>query len=251
MPAPLEERPAAPQDDGRGEQQFKPRQPRFHGAAMKVCGHNMLPMAIASKGAVRARLIQNRRVMSRSSGLSSSTVTVRGSSAMPQIGQFPGSGSHDLGMHRAHELALSRGEHRGLGIERHSTLGTGARPGLPHLGAHGTNKGSPVFFRTRRQRNNRRCGRFAQCWHYQGWTTQRHQSDVTVVVIGLGGDDRIFSGFAWNFARQPAQQKKYSLLWCSVLKRAVAGFTSIPQTGSFCLVEDDATFGCPQGQGGP
>jgi hypothetical protein len=28
------------------------------------------------------------------------------------------------------------------------------------------------------------------------------------IVIGLGGVDRIFSGFAWNFARQPAQQKK-------------------------------------------
>ena len=51
----------------------------------------MLPMAIATSGAVRARLIQKRRVMRRSSGLSSSTVTVRGSSAMPQIGQLPGS----------------------------------------------------------------------------------------------------------------------------------------------------------------
>src|ERR1700674_3164355 len=65
--------------------------PQFHGDAMNACGHNMLPMAIASNGAVSPRLIQNRRVMSRSSGLSSSAVTVRGSSAMPQIGQFPGS----------------------------------------------------------------------------------------------------------------------------------------------------------------
>jgi hypothetical protein len=29
-----------------------------------------------------------------------------------------------------------------------------------------------------------------------------------VIVIGLGGEERIFSGFIWNFARQPAQQKK-------------------------------------------
>src|ERR1019366_103434 len=65
--------------------------PQFHGNAMNTCGHNMLPIAIASRGAVSARLIQNRRVMSRSSGLSSATVTVRGSSAMPQIGQLPGS----------------------------------------------------------------------------------------------------------------------------------------------------------------
>ena len=59
--------------------------------AAETLGHNMLPMAIAKSGAVSARLIQKRRVMSRSSGLSSSTVTVRGSSAMPQIGQLPGS----------------------------------------------------------------------------------------------------------------------------------------------------------------
>src|SRR5258707_8216155 len=54
--------------------------------------HNMEAMAIASRGAVSARLIQNRRLMSRSSGFSSSpAVTVRGSSAMPQIGHDPGS----------------------------------------------------------------------------------------------------------------------------------------------------------------
>jgi hypothetical protein len=32
--------------------------------------------------------------------------------------------------------------------------------------------------------------------------------------IGFGGDDRICSGFAWNFAWQPAQQKKYSSPLC-------------------------------------
>src|SRR5271165_428050 len=58
---------------------------------MNECGQIMLPMAIASSGAVSTRLTQKRRVMSRSSELSSSTVTVRGSSAMPQIGQLPGS----------------------------------------------------------------------------------------------------------------------------------------------------------------
>src|SRR5208282_6173489 len=48
-------------------------------------------MAMTKSGTVSAKLIQNRRVMSSSSGLSSSAVTVRGSSAMPQIGQCPGS----------------------------------------------------------------------------------------------------------------------------------------------------------------
>ena len=43
-------------------------------------------------GAVRTTLIQKRRVMSRNSGFSSiAAVTVRGSSAMPQMGQDPGS----------------------------------------------------------------------------------------------------------------------------------------------------------------
>ena len=54
---------------------------------------NMSAMAVASSGTVRIRLIQKRRVMSRSSGFSSCVaVTVRGSSAMPQMGHDPGPG---------------------------------------------------------------------------------------------------------------------------------------------------------------
>ena len=53
---------------------------------------SMSAMAMMSRGAVSATLTQKRRVMSRSSGFSSScAVTVRGSSAMPQMGQLPGS----------------------------------------------------------------------------------------------------------------------------------------------------------------
>jgi len=48
-------------------------------------------MASASSGIVRARLTQKRRAMSTSSGLGpSSRLAVRGSRAMPQIGQIPG-----------------------------------------------------------------------------------------------------------------------------------------------------------------
>ena len=50
-------------------------------------------IAIAISGAVRTAAVQKRRDMSRSSGVSCSApsrVTVRGSSAMPQIGQLPG-----------------------------------------------------------------------------------------------------------------------------------------------------------------
>src|SRR5215469_17430575 len=50
-------------------------------------------MAMTISGTVSARLIQNLRLISRSSGLSSrATVMVRGSRAMPQIGQAPGRG---------------------------------------------------------------------------------------------------------------------------------------------------------------
>ncbi len=52
----------------------------------------MLPMAMARSGMVKIAPIQKRRDMSRSSGFSScAAVTVRGSSAMPQIGHDPGS----------------------------------------------------------------------------------------------------------------------------------------------------------------
>jgi hypothetical protein len=39
---------------------------------------------------------------------------------------------------------------------------------------------------------------------------------VAGIDIDWGGDDRIRAGFAWNFPRQAAQQKKYSLPLCAV-----------------------------------
>ena len=112
---------------------------------------------------------------------------------------------------------LVAGERRRLGIERHATLGTRARADLPHLGAHRADVSARVFCRR---------GSPSQYWEPQlacpavGMTSlgraQRHQARV--IAIGLGGADRIFSGFAWNFARHPAQQKKYSLpLWSSLV----------------------------------
>src|SRR5277367_4234101 len=59
---------------------------------MNVPGQIMLPIAISRSGAVSATPTQKRRVISRSSGFSSSVVlTVCGSSAIPQIGQLPDS----------------------------------------------------------------------------------------------------------------------------------------------------------------
>jgi len=57
--------------------------------------------------------------------------------------------------------------------------------------------------------------------------------------MGVGGEERIFSGFAWNFAKHPAEQKKYSLPRCVDLNLAVAGSTFIPQTGSIALTLSD------------
>src|SRR3989441_8673921 len=51
---------------------------------------SMTPITNASNGTLSATLTQNRRVMSFSSAFSSSPVAVRGSRAMPQIGQDPG-----------------------------------------------------------------------------------------------------------------------------------------------------------------
>ena len=90
---------------------------------MSACGHNMLPMAIASSGAVNARLIQKRRVMSRSSGFVSSTVTVRGSSVMPQIGQLPGSARTTSGcMGQVYSVLLA------------GSVGDSGSRAIPHFG---------------------------------------------------------------------------------------------------------------------
>ena len=96
----------------------------------------MLPMAITNSGAVSARLIQNRRVMSRSSGLSSSRAMTRGSRAIPQIGQLPGPSRTISRMHWTGVLSPGCGEHGRFGIERHSTLRARSRAALPHLGTH-------------------------------------------------------------------------------------------------------------------
>src|ERR1700680_3714958 len=93
--------------------------------AIKRCGAIMLPMATTSSGAVSARLIQKRRVMSRNSGLSSSSVTVRGSRAMPQIGQLPGPARAISGcMGQVYSILLA------------GTEGDSASSAMPHCG-HG------------------------------------------------------------------------------------------------------------------
>jgi hypothetical protein len=86
----------------------------------------MLPMAIASSGTVNTVLIQNLRVMSRSSGFSSSArVTVRGSSAIPQIGQVPGADLTISGcIGQVHSVSVA------------DTTGDSGSSAIPHFG-HG------------------------------------------------------------------------------------------------------------------
>src|SRR5574340_1607103 len=55
-----------------------------------ACGSRSVPIAIPNTGKASAALVQKRRVMSFNSVLSS-VVALRGSRAMPQIGQLPGS----------------------------------------------------------------------------------------------------------------------------------------------------------------
>jgi len=53
-------------------------------------GQNSAAMALKRTGMASAVPTQKRRLMSRNSALSSSAATVRGSSAMPHLGQVPG-----------------------------------------------------------------------------------------------------------------------------------------------------------------
>ena len=89
-PATLKERPSAPQHHRRCQGEFHPPQ---QPACIRCCrgwpGKTSETMT-ASRGSVSTAPIHRRRVMLANSGLAALAVTVRGSSAMPQIGQVPG-----------------------------------------------------------------------------------------------------------------------------------------------------------------
>ena len=78
----------------------------------------MSPIASDDDRQAQRGPIQNRRVMSSSSGFGvSSAVIVRGSSAMPQIGQAPGASRTHLRMHRA-GVGDTRDGNGGFGLAR-------------------------------------------------------------------------------------------------------------------------------------
>ena len=99
-------------------------------------GQSMLPIAIASSGAVSTTLTQKRRVMSRSSGFSSCTaVTVRGSRPCRRWDMIRGRGARSRDAWGRCIRCASK--QWGLGLEGHAAGGTGSGLGLAHFGAHG------------------------------------------------------------------------------------------------------------------
>ena len=99
MPAAHEKRRTRPQHHRRRQRQRNPVRPRCGGTMASPA--RWLPISSANTGSVSTSAIQNRRVMSISSGSgASSSETCSGSSAMPQIGQLPGPDLPHLGMHR-------------------------------------------------------------------------------------------------------------------------------------------------------
>ncbi len=93
-------------------------------------------MAANTTSTVSRTASRKRRVMSSSSGfLPSSSVGVRGSSAMPQIGQLPGTVAHDLGVHGA-------GPHRARGRRRLCRRAVAAVRGVSAVRCVGAGRGS-------------------------------------------------------------------------------------------------------------
>ena len=89
LPAAHEERPAAPEHDRRGEHELQPVRPYLADEHVKI--DEVAAHLETTTGSASTSPIQNRRVMSASSGFGgASAVTSSGSSAMPQIGQAPG-----------------------------------------------------------------------------------------------------------------------------------------------------------------
>ncbi len=69
-------------------------------------------------------------------GSTSSTVVSRGSSAMPQMGQLPGSCAADLRVHGTGEIGARGWRGDGRRFKRHAALRAGARTHLVNLGVH-------------------------------------------------------------------------------------------------------------------
>ena len=143
-PAALEEGPARPEDDGRGESEFDPRR-------CQAAGNSALNAATPAKHAAHRDGEQRRSEGDADPEAAGHVaefgifflraVTVRGSRAMPQIGQRPGADADDLGMHGAGVFGARGGERELLARGPCRKWGTAPGFDLADLGAHGADVG--------------------------------------------------------------------------------------------------------------
>ena len=126
-PEALEERPAAPEHDRRGERELNPGSQTAATRCTRACqARSCCPWRSRAAEQSRTRLIQKRRVMSRSSGFSSARshgARLKGHAA---DGARSGPGAHDLGMHGAGVLS-ARGRDGNVRLQRHAARGTRTR----------------------------------------------------------------------------------------------------------------------------
>ena len=187
-----------------------------------------LPMAAA---------VQNRRVMSASSGSGgSSTSTVRGSSAIPQAGQVPGASRNTSGC--IGQMYSTR---------RAGVAAVSGSSAIPQLG-HGTgpvSRTSGHIGQTYVAAAVPAPGTWARAapgtWAVPapgGWAG----AAGTGAVAGAGSSRarRNASGSLRKAAWHPPQQNRYVTPACSCVNRAFAGSTVIPHTGS----RGSTTGGC-------
>ena len=134
-------------------------------------------------------------------------LTVRGSSAMPQIGQLPGSDlttSGCIGQVYSVVVACWRRRFR---IQCHAALGAGARPDLADFGAHRTDVGGRVFcIFLRRCRGGNLSGWSAA--DLRGGPSEIRPGDIFAVGIGFGRDERIASGLGLEFSEAAGGAEK-------------------------------------------
>src|ERR1700722_17433154 len=146
----------------------------------------------ASKGRVSMAPAQKRRVMETSSGFSSSTETVRGSSAIPQMGQEPGASRTISGCMGQVYSGREAGASMVAGSSAMPHLGQLPGPALCTSGCMGQ-----VW-------SALDCG-FAVSWIKGVAGVGFAVNWIKGAAAGLGW--RYLGGSAWNLVTQPWQQK--------------------------------------------
>src|SRR6185312_16375538 len=155
---------------------------------------SMLIMATTSNGVVSATLLQKRRVMLRNSGFSSSVaVTVRGSSAMPQMGQLPGWSRTIPGCQTQVYSVL---------VNAAGNSGSSAMPQLGH--APGFDSRTSGHMGQTKAATDASVAELAGVCVANGFAFAVNGAPI---VTSAGFGFRYCSGFDWNFWAHPAQQK--------------------------------------------